>query len=75
MVMIAAVSGIADGTEFKNSLTKDPPVDLGEFYHEAKKFLRLEDANAEREEGEEINVYVVKDGNPPKKGIETSKGK
>ena len=31
MVMMAAVSGIADSTEFKNSLTKDPPMNLGEF--------------------------------------------
>ena len=54
MVMMEAVSGIADGTEFKNSLTKDPPVDLGEFYHEAEKFLRFEDANTEREEGDGI---------------------
>ena len=73
MVMMAAVSGIVDSTEFKNSLTKDPPMNLGEFYHEAEKFLRLEDASAEREE--EDDVYVIKSGNPPGKGAETSKGK
>ena len=75
MVMIEAVSGIADGTEFKNSLTKDPPVDLGEFYHEAEKFLRLEDTNAEREEGEGIDIYTIKGVKPLEKGAETSRGK
>src|SRR5574338_367720 len=73
MIMMAAVSGIADGTEFKNSLTKDPPMDLGEFYHEAEKFLRLEDARTEREE--EVDVYAIKSGNPPGRGAETGKGK
>ena len=35
MVLMAAVSGIADGMEFKDSLARDPPMDLGEFYQEA----------------------------------------
>ena len=75
MVVMAAVSGVADGTEFKNSLTKDPPVDLEEFYNEAEKFLRLEDANAEREEGEGIEVYVLKDKKPLEKDSDKDKGK
>ena len=75
MVMMAVVSGIADGTEFKNSLTKDPPMDLAEFYHEAEKFLRLEDANAEREEGEGIEVYALKDKKPLENDSGKDKGK
>lgn len=39
MVLMAGVSGIADGSEFKNLLMRDPPMDLGEFYHEAERFL------------------------------------
>ena len=75
IVMIAAVSGIADGTEFKNSLTKDPPVDLGEFYHEAEKFLRLEDANAEREERDGIEIFAFRDEKPLKKDSDKDRGK
>ena len=75
MVLMAAVSGIADGTEFKNSLTRDPPMDLGEFYHEAEGFLRLENANAKREEGEGTEVYAVKGENLPRTNSGTGKGK
>ena len=48
MVLMVAVSGIADNSDFKISLERDPPRDLGEFYHEAERFLRQEDAHAER---------------------------
>ena len=47
MVLMAAVSGVLDKSEFKTSLHRDPPRDLGEFYFEAERFLREEDARAD----------------------------
>ena len=48
MILMAAVAGVAEGTKFKYSLTKGPPQDLGEFFHKAEKFIRLEESRAER---------------------------
>ena len=53
MILMAAMAGVGEGTEFKDSLARDPPQDLGEFYHEAERFIRLEESRAERRE---INV-------------------
>ena len=39
MVLMAAVSGVRDNSDFKLSLVRDPPMDLGEFFHEADRFL------------------------------------
>ena len=40
MVLMAAVSGVREDSDFKVSLVRDPPLDLGEFFHEAERFLR-----------------------------------
>src|SRR5574338_1301019 len=50
MILTAAVAGVGEGTEFKDSLTRDPPQDLGEFYHEVERFIRLEESRAKRRE-------------------------
>ncbi|MRV11134.1 hypothetical protein GF534_13835, partial [Staphylococcus aureus] len=50
MILMAAVAGVAEGTEFKDSLKRDPPQDLGKFYHEAERFIQLEDSRTERRE-------------------------
>jgi len=70
MVLIAAVSGIATNTNFKITLDRDPPRDLGEFYHEAERFLRQEDAKADRE-----GVNAIMNEGPSGGGSNTDKGK
>lgn len=39
MVSMTAISGIADGMEFNDSLERDRPMDLKEYYHEVERFL------------------------------------
>ena len=75
MVLMAAVSEIADNSDFKISLERDPPRDLGEFYHEAERFLRQEDAQAERV-GREAEAYAVRGGGPSREDLsKDDKGK
>lgn len=53
IILMAAVSEVASKTDFKVALERDPPMDLAEFYHEAEKYLRQEDVEAD---DAEINV-------------------
>src|SRR5574338_156046 len=59
MVLMAAVSGVRDNSDFKVSLVRDPPLDLEEFFHEAERFLRQEDACLDVRSKE---VNMTKDG-------------
>ena len=47
MVLMAAVSGVKENSDFKVSLIRDPPQNLDEFFHEAERFLRQEDASTD----------------------------
>mgnify|MGYP006886380088 CR=1 FL=1 len=62
---MAAVFGILDNSEFKKSLYRDPPRNLGEFYLEADRFLREEDATSEKRI---LDVNMLKDGEPSDSG-------
>ena len=64
MVLMAAVLGVRDNSDFKVSLVRDPPLDLGEFFHEAERFLRQEDACLDMRPKE---VNTTKDGGLPGK--------
>lgn len=70
MFLMVAVSVMVDDTNFKVALERDPSMDLRKFYHEAEKFLRLEDAKAGREE-----INVMRDGGPFQEGLGKDKGK
>ena len=72
MVLMAAVSGVLDNSEFKKSLYRDPPRNLGEFYLEADRFLREEDATSEKKT---LEVNMLGDGEPPNPGKGNDKGK
>lgn len=50
MILMAAVSNVADKTDFKVALKRDPPMDLVEFYHKAERYLCQEDAEVDKEE-------------------------
>ena len=65
MVPMAAVSGVLDNSEFKKSLYGDPPRNLGEFYLEADRMLREEDATYEKKT---LKVNMLKDGEPSDSG-------
>ena len=68
MVLMAAVSGIAEKTDFMKSLARDPPRDLGEYYLEAERFMRQEDAEVEERtsDGEVFIAEKSSGGNPDK---------
>ena len=61
MVLMAAIAGVQKRSEFSNSLTRDPPKDIDDFYSEAKRFLRQEDASLEMES---LEVLVAKQQGP-----------
>lgn len=72
MILMAAVAGVAEGTKFKDSLTKDPPQDLGEFFHKAEKFIRLEES---RIESREINTAQSEGTSREQSGADKGKRK
>lgn len=75
MVLMAAVLGIANNLDFKISLERDPSMDFEEFYHETERFLRQEDAKADRDGREEAEVYAIRGGGPAKKDSNKDKEK
>ena len=65
MVLMAAVSGVLDNSEFKKSLYRDPPRNLSEFNLESDRLLREEDATSEKKI---LDVNMLKDGEPSDSG-------
>lgn len=72
MVLMAAVSRVREDSDFKVSLIRDPPLDLGEFFHEAERFLRQEDACADLKMKE---VNATEGGGSSSRGLDKDKGK
>lgn len=70
MVLMTAVSETADDTDFKVALVQDPPMDLGEFFHEAERFLQQKDAQADKQK-----VNTVRGERPSGEGSWMDKGK
>lgn len=58
VILMTAVSGMADKSDFKIALKRDPSMDLAEFYHEAEKFLQQEDAGADKDE---VMLWMAED--------------
>ena len=61
MVLIAAIVGIQNRSEFMISLTIDLHKDIEDFHVEANRFLQQEDASIEMEI---LEVIANKDGGP-----------
>lgn len=53
MILMVAVSAVADKTDFKVALEQDLSMDLAEFYHEAERYQHQEDTEVDKEE---INI-------------------
>lgn len=61
MVLMAAVSGVLDSSEFKKSLHRDPTRNRGDFYLEEDRFLREEEATFEKKI---LDVNMLETGEP-----------
>ena len=72
MVLMAAVSGVKENSDFKISLIRDPPQDLDEFFHEAERFLRQEDASTDLKVKK---VSAIEVGTVSSSGLDKDKGK
>lgn len=56
IILMAIVSGLVSKTNIRVALKGDLPMDLAEYYHEAKRYLNQEDV-----ETEDAKVNVVDD--------------
>ena len=52
LILMALCSGVHPDTKFARRLTKEKPATLPDFFHEAGKYMRLEDAATERQSGQ-----------------------
>ena len=53
---MALCSGVHPDTKFARRLTKEKPTTLPDFFHEAGKYMRLEDATTEGQSGQQNNA-------------------
>ena len=51
LILMALCSGVHPNTKFARRLTKEKPAIMPDFFHEAGKYMRLEDAAIERQTG------------------------
>lgn len=70
IILMAAVFGVASKTDFKIALEMNSSMDLMEFYHEAERYLRQENAEVDN-----ANINVVDDGGLSGVGYGKEKGK
>lgn len=61
VILMTTVLEAVNKTDFKIVLERNPQMDLMEFYHEAERYLRQKNAEADN-----TNVNVVDDEEPPK---------
>lgn len=70
IILMAAMSKVVGKTDFKIALERDQPMDLVEFYHEAERCLRQEDAEADN-----VDINVIDGRGPHGAGCGKDKGK
>ena len=56
LILTALCSGVHPDTKFARRLTKDKPATLPDFFHEAGKYMRLENATAKRQSGQQAKT-------------------